>query len=126
MRIARITACILALALVLPAALTAQESAPTPSSSDVSLDDARSDVQAARDRLHLLLLRPDVRRVAQAEDIDLRSIHEGIDRLPAATLAKIAPYADAVEGTAAQSAITISTTTIIIILLVLILVLLID
>lgn len=125
MRTSRIITCLIALALLLPAGLQGQEPIADHSGQTVAAA-SQDNVQDARDRLHLLLLRPDVRKVARAQDIDLRPLHAGIDELPASALARIAPHARAVESAESQSAITISTATIIIVLLVVILVLLID
>ncbi|HUG39471.1 MAG TPA: hypothetical protein VMM12_03245 [Longimicrobiales bacterium] len=125
MRTTRITVCLIALALVHPASIRAQQSDARPGDGSAVAAEAGDDIEAARDRLHLLLLRPDVRRAARDRGIALDPIHEGIETLTPAALAQVAPYARAVESANAQSAITFSTTAIIIILLLVILLVLI-
>jgi hypothetical protein len=120
MRITPITACLVAVVLALPASLHAQQGDTGPGDQP-GVAVQSHDVEAARDRLHLLLLRPDVRQTARDRGIDLRPIHEGVETLGPAALAQVAPYADQVEAEEAQSAITITTTAIIIGLLVIIL-----
>ena len=122
MRVSRIATPLLALALAVPATTQAQQPDAAAGTSDAVATD---DVDDLRDRLHLLLLRPDVRRYARDRSIDLTPIHEGIDELGPAALAQVAPYADALDDANAQSTVTVSTTTIIIGLLVLILLVLI-
>ncbi len=122
MRVSRIATPVLALALAVPATTQGQQPGAAAAASDAVATDEVGDL---RDRLHLLLLRPDVRRYARDRSIDLTPIHEGIDELGPAALAQVAPYADALDDANAQSTVTISSTTIIIGLLILILLVLI-
>ena len=125
MRIPRVMACLTAVVLAVPAALTAQKADTGPADDAGVTTDAGSEVDAARERLHLLLLRPDVRRTARDRGIDLTPIHDGIETLGPAALAQVEPYANDVEAMEGQSAVTISNTTIIIGLLLIILIVLI-
>jgi pyruvate/2-oxoglutarate dehydrogenase complex dihydrolipoamide acyltransferase (E2) component len=122
MRVSRIATPLLALALAVPATTQGQQPDAAAAPADAVATDEVDDL---RDRLHLILLRSDVRRYARDRAIDLAPIHEGIDELGPAALAQVAPYADALDDADAQSSVTISTTTIIIGLLVLILLVLI-
>lgn len=122
MRVSRIATPVLALALAVPATTQGQQPDAAAAASDAVATDEVGDL---RDRLHLLLLRPDVRRYARDRSIDLAPIHEGIDKLGPAALAQVAPYANALDDANAQSTVTISSTTIIIGLLILILLVLI-
>lgn len=125
MRNTRSLACLIALVLAFPASVNAQQRDTGPADEAGVAEAGGHDLELARDRLHHVLLRSDVRRTARDRGIDLGPIHEGIENLGPGALAQVAPYARAVESADANSAITISTTTIIIGLLLIILLVLI-
>jgi hypothetical protein len=81
--------------------------------------------EAERQRLRSLLGRPDVRRIARSNGIDLRRVETGVATLSTEELARIAPYAAAADADLAGGQdVRISTMTIILVLLIVILVVL--
>ena len=117
------TGCALAAALLLAPALARGQEEATRASPDPVAIAMQTGEEADREALRGFVAREDVRRVAEAADLDLEKASAGILALEGERLSRAADQARALEDRmGAADTITISATTVIIILLLVLLI----
>lgn len=117
------TGCALAAALLLAPALARGQEAATEASAEPVAIAMQTGEEADREALRGFVAREDVRRVAEAADLDLEKASAGILALEGERLSRAADQARALEDRmGAADTITISATTVIIILLLVLLI----